>query len=99
MSEADKQKAPAMAGWRTLTEWLEAGQGLPAFERYDQLSWFIRNHREELIESGAFMPGRGSRPSYVNGQFSTRVKRILKREARGAAMAPNAPAKQAPLNA
>lgn len=73
----------ALARYQTLREWVDAGQGAPAFERYDQISWFIRNHREELISSGTFIPGRGTRPSLVTGQFAQVIARILKREAQG----------------
>jgi hypothetical protein len=70
-----------LARFQTLREWIEAGHGLPAFERYDQISWFIRTHRDELIRSGTFLPGRGPRSSLVTMQFGGVLERILTREA------------------
>lgn len=75
----------ALAQFQTLREWVEAGHGKPAFERYDQLSWFIRQHRDELIRSGHYIAGRGSRPSLVTAGFGNTLARILKRESRGEA--------------
>jgi hypothetical protein len=67
--------------YQTLRAWVQAGQGGALFERIDQIQWFIRGHREELIRSKAFLPGRGSRPSLVNDKFAGVVARIVKREA------------------
>lgn len=77
-----------LARFTPLREWIEAGHGAPAFERYDQMAWFIRSHREELIRSGSFVPGLGSRPSLVTPQFGNVLARILKREAQRLACAP-----------
>lgn len=69
-----------LEGYQTLRAWIEAGNGRPLFERLDQINWFIRSHREELIRSKALLPGRGSRPSMVSGRFTEVVTRIVKRE-------------------
>lgn len=74
----------ALAKFITLREWIESGQGAPAFERYDQMAWFLRSHRDELIQSGTFIPGRGNRPTLVTPHFGNILARILKREARHA---------------
>lgn len=66
---------------QTLREWVESGAGKPTFERYDQISWFVRSHREALIASQTFLPGRGTRPTYVTPQFAQTVARLLKAEA------------------
>jgi hypothetical protein len=67
-------------GYTTLRGWLEDGRGRPVFERYDQLSWFIRKNRAELIASKTFIPGVGNRPTLVSANFDKIVERILKRE-------------------
>lgn len=73
----------ALAKYQTLREWVEAGEGRPAFERYDQIAWFIRKHKDELTRRGVYLPGKGPRPSYVTPAFSRCVAEIFKREAIG----------------
>jgi hypothetical protein len=62
-----------------LRAWLEAGRGGSAFRRYDQISWFVRVHRDELMASKAMIPGVGSRPTLVSPAFDTVVERIFRR--------------------
>lgn len=71
----------ALANYQTLREWVEAGEGKPAFERYDQIIWFIRKHKDELVQRRVYLPGKGPRPSYVTRGFSRCVMSIIKREA------------------
>ncbi len=63
-----------------LRTWVETGRGGSAFRRYDQISWFVRAHRDELMASKAMIPGVGSRPTLVSPTFDKVVERILRRE-------------------
>ena len=77
-----------LTGFITLRAWVEAGRGSPVFRRYDQVDWFIRRHRQELISTGTIIPGSGARPSLVQIEadaFGQAVLRILHREAAGPA--------------
>lgn len=71
-----------LSEYQTLRAWVEAGHGKPLFERIDQINWFIRGHRDELIRSKSFLPGRGSRSALVTAKFSEVIERIIEREAR-----------------
>jgi len=66
-----------------LRAWVEAGRGGSAFRRYDQISWFVRAHRDELMSSKTMIPGVGSRATLVSPAFDKVVERILRREAQG----------------
>lgn len=68
--------------WQPLRTWVESGAGAPAFATYAAINWFIRFHREELIASQTFLPGRGARASLVSPQFGDVCALILAREAR-----------------
>jgi len=65
----------------TLRAWIDSGRGAPGFERLDQINWFIRVHREALLYSGTFIPGRGARPTLVTEGFEQAIEEILRREA------------------
>jgi hypothetical protein len=67
-----------------LRVWVESGRGGAAFCQYHQIAWFVRNHFAELVASGTFIPGTGSRPTLVAPRFDKIVERILMREARAA---------------
>ena len=69
---------------KPLRAWAEEGYGGEAFKSYDQISWFIRGHYQELVDSGTFLPGIGARPSLVLPGFDKVVENILMREARSA---------------
>lgn len=43
--------------------------------------WFRRNHHDELIRSGALIPGRGRRGDLVTPEIGDVVVAILRREA------------------
>lgn len=76
-----KAKNVSGARLQSVRDWVEAGHGLPVFERYDQIMWFVRTNYEELLRSGTYLPGRGSRPSFVTRQFAQVCTRIQRRQA------------------
>lgn len=49
----------------TLQDWREK-YASHLFKNESQLQWFVRNHRRRLLESGAYIPGRGRRASMVH---------------------------------
>jgi len=81
----DKQQQPAqgsaLAGYETLTEWVGKRAG-PFFGTKSAVDWFVKQHRRELIEAGAFIPREGRAGSLVEVEkFSRAVIEILKRRA------------------
>ena len=58
------------------------------FQTRSSLDWFIKRHREELVEIGALIPRAGRSGSLVSTeQFPKAVITILKREAQTRATA------------
>jgi hypothetical protein len=66
---------------KPLRRWVEDGDGGDAFNQYHKIDWFIRNHRDELLQTETLFPGSGGRPTLVSPVFSEAVEKILKREA------------------
>lgn len=60
-------------------EFVTSGRGGAYFDTEDKLDWFLRMHRDELIEAGEFIPGRGSRPSLIGPRFDVLAVGILRR--------------------
>ena len=76
-----------LAGYTSVGDWLDRHAG-PFFETRSALDWFIKRHREELIELGALIPRAGRSGSLVSTEeFPKAVITILKREAKTRAAA------------
>jgi hypothetical protein len=56
-------------------------KGKDVFRTYSGAEWFVRTHREELLRSGLFFPGRGQALTRVAPNFGKLVIQILQREA------------------
>lgn len=69
-----------------LREWI-VDSGGPAFKTFSAAEWFIRRHRQELVESGQFIIRKGSAGSLVGPGFGALVLEILRRESREAVAA------------
>jgi hypothetical protein len=68
-------------------EWLDHNVN-PFFQTRAALDWFIKRHREELVEQGALIPRAGRNGSLLHSQLFPRlVISILKREAQERAAA------------
>jgi hypothetical protein len=63
--------------WR---EWLTR-TGNPVFPTRASLEWFLREHRQELIDSGEFLPGAGNRSHLLGPKFGALVVDVLRRKA------------------
>jgi hypothetical protein len=75
-------------------DWLDRHVN-PFFETRSALDWFIKRHREELIERDALIPRAGRSGSLLHTEkFPKAVVSILKRQAQGGtrAAAPRAAA-------
>ena len=61
---------------------LHVERGGVVFPTLASLEWFLRTHRDNLIRSGEFIPGRGGRPSLVGPGFDAVVLRELQNQAK-----------------
>lgn len=52
------------------------------FPSYDSFAWFIRKHREELIQSGQYLPRKGSAGALIGPHFAELAFQIISRECR-----------------
>ncbi len=82
----DSQQLPAensaLAGYKTLAEYVAQGHGGPFFESKSAADWFVKRHRRELIEADALIPREGRAGSLVSlEKFPQAVVAILKRRA------------------
>jgi len=69
-----------LSGFAGLEDWRAAHAG-PFFPTKVSLAWFIRNHRTELVASGALILGEGRAGSVVEcAKFSEAVVAIKRRE-------------------
>lgn len=51
------------------------------FPTFGSMQWFIRTHRDVLIEQGCLLPGRGGRHSLLTSKFEGVVMSLLMNEA------------------
>ena len=47
------------------------------FPTFGSMQWFIRTHRDVLIEQGCLLPGRGGRHSLLTSKFEDVVMTLL----------------------
>lgn len=60
--------------------WVEENGG-DLFRTHSSLEWFIRNHRQELIESGELIPRRGPGGHLIGLDFGRVALAIMQRQA------------------
>ena len=76
-----RAETSALAGYMTLTEWVQLHAG-PFFETRSSVEWFVKQNRRELIEADALLPREGRAGSLVSiEKFPKSVIGILKRKA------------------
>ena len=51
------------------------------FPTFGSMQWFVRTHRDVLIEHGCLLPGRGGRHSLLTSKFEDVVMSLLMDEA------------------
>lgn len=74
-------EASPLAGYMTLTEWVDRHAG-PFFETKASVDWFVKRNRRELIEADALIPREGRAGSLVSlEKFPKIVVAIFKRRA------------------
>jgi hypothetical protein len=77
------ETAPAATGTladiQPIHDWLDQHAG-GVFRTPDQWALFARQHKVELVESGALILGAGRKPDMASGGLSDRVRQILLRE-------------------
>lgn len=56
------------------------------FETFSSLEWFVRNHYDELVESGEYIPRKGAKGSMVGRGFDAIVVSILRQNQGGSAL-------------
>jgi hypothetical protein len=71
-----------LRGYRTAREWCEQSGGA-VFPTHESFSWFVRQHREELMRTRQYLPRRGSAGALVGPRIDEVVERILHRECCG----------------
>lgn len=49
------------------------------FPTFASLEWFVRQNRNELVDSGVLIPQRGSRGSLVTPDFDSVVLQLIQR--------------------
>ncbi len=78
----DTDGAPVdLAGYTTVSDWLDHYAG-PFFETRSSFDWFVKRHRDELVESDALIVRQGRAGSLVSKEkFPRAVVAILRREA------------------
>ena len=64
-----------------ITRWVES-QGGYVFPTKSSTEWFIRTHKDELIESGVLILRRGSGGSLIGPRFGEVSIAIMQRESR-----------------
>lgn len=69
-----------LAGLRQATRWRKE-RATDVFPTNSSWEWFKRDHRDELIDSGQLIPGRGRRGDLVGSGIDDVVVAILRREA------------------
>lgn len=74
-----KPAAGTLAAWRRATRWREESGG-DIFATHSAFEWFYRQHFNELVASGEFMPGIGRRGHLVGPGIDGVVLGILRRE-------------------
>ena len=47
------------------------------FPTFGSMQWFVRTHRDVLIEQGCLLPGRGGRHSLLTSKFEVVVVSLL----------------------
>ena len=47
------------------------------FPTFGSMQWFVRTHRDVLIEQGCLLPGRGGRHSLLTSKFEGDVMTLL----------------------
>lgn len=71
----------------TVGDWQDRFAG-PFFETRSSLDWFLKRHRNELVELGALLPRAGRSGSLISTElFPKAVIKILRREAKARAAA------------
>lgn len=83
VAQPQQQSAPppVLADYMTVTDWLERFAG-PFFATKASFDWFLKRHRQELVEGGALIPRGGRAGSIVlPPKLSEMVLEIQKREA------------------
>lgn len=73
---------PCINEYSSARSWVDehGGSVFPSFESF---AWFVRKHREELIQSGQYLPRKGSAGALVGPRIEEIVINILTRESRG----------------
>ena len=69
-----------LSDYKSLEQWVAERPDGP-LNNDDKLWWFIRQHVDELIEAGEYLPGVGARPSLIGPGFDRLAAQILQRKA------------------
>jgi hypothetical protein len=64
---------------RPIQDWYEfhKEQGGKVFPTFASLQWFVRQHRDSLVDAEVLIPGKGSRRTLVTAEFGPKVYEIL----------------------
>lgn len=80
-TKEQQAQGSALGAYLTLTEWVDKHAGR-VFETRSSVDWFVKQHRRELVEAGAYIPREGRAGSLVEVEkFSRAVIQILTRRA------------------
>lgn len=74
MTEHDR-----LSDWTTARDWVKQ-EGGKVFPTFASLEWFIRRHRQRIIESGQLIVRKGSAGSLVGPGFARVVLEIMREE-------------------
>lgn len=75
------KQAYDLADYKPSRRWVDDGDGGERFRTYSSLEWFIRNHRQALINSGELIPRRGPGGHLIGPGFGRVAIAIMQREA------------------
>jgi hypothetical protein len=80
-SKRDSEMAVDLQQYLQVGDWLDHHPN-PFFQTRSSLDWFVRHHREELVERGALIPRAGRNGSLIHQErFPEAVVDIHRREA------------------
>ena len=80
MTSKEQQVSECIGDFKPWPEWLMAGEGGAVFRSPGSINWFIRKHRQRLVESGQLILRSGPGGHYVGPRFGAIVLEILRNE-------------------
>ena len=70
---------PCITEYSSARSWVDE-RGGSVFPSIDSFAWFVRKHRDELVQSGQYLPRKGSAGALVGPRIEEVVINILTRE-------------------